>query len=182
MRKKKTIKQLMALGIQRNDAAGFVEAYHVIKAKKKEYMLPVIMAPPPPPIEVSRRPIRTMTTVYCTAPMELCNVPSEDAEKYIKRQLARQLAAGLPDLGVYTISKRVLPNMGLYMGQSVEYRMTIDVAMPEDDLEPAQQWTKENPYLPHDIEEQYEAFRRMTIEPIRAQLHQERTGHGGGKA
>jgi hypothetical protein len=129
MRKKRQIKQLMALGIQRNDAAGFVEAYRVIKAKKKEYMLPVIMTPPPP-VAIERRPIRTIAAVYRATERELYTLPPEEADKLIKRRLANNLANGLLDMSMYRISKRALPPASLYEGPSIEYRLYIDVVEP----------------------------------------------------
>lgn len=133
MRKKKTIKQLMALGIQRNDAAGFVEACHVIKAKKKEYMLPVIMNPPALPIQISQRPIRKMAVVHHVNAMELYNLPPKEAEKMIKRRLVNKLAEGLLDLGAYRITRRDHPPTSYFGGEVIEYRLTIDVVMPEED-------------------------------------------------
>lgn len=133
MKRKKYIKQLMALGIQRNDAAGFVEAYRVIKAKKKEYMLSVIMAPPAPPVKISQRPIRKMEVVYHADAMALSTLPPEEAKKMIKRRLVNKLAEGLLDLDAYTISIRAMPPVSYYAGQAIEYRLTIDVVMPEED-------------------------------------------------
>ena len=49
-----------------------------------------------------------------------------------------------------------------------------------DSIECAKKQLAEAGKLPPDIDEQWEAFNRMTVEPIRAQLRQEWTGQGGG--
>lgn len=54
MTDKKTIKQLMALGCQRNDAAAFARTYRKIKAAKREELFPELIAPWMP-VRIARR-------------------------------------------------------------------------------------------------------------------------------
>lgn len=127
MSRKRQIKRLMALGIQRNDAAGFVKASRILIDKGRADMLPGVLSEPQP-IIVSKREIRTFTAqVSTTWLFETTIQAAEEKEDYIKRKLGQALGMGLLDGGLCKIQARADMRTG-----GAEYRATIDVAVPQE--------------------------------------------------
>lgn len=124
MKQKKKIKQLMALGIQRNDAAGFVRASSIIKAKGLP--LPGLIDPPVP-ITVQQRKIKEFAACFtCGWDVELV-LPAEEKKEYIKRRLGEEMGKGLLGSGLCKIQARADRAR-----QSVTYRAIIEVAVPQE--------------------------------------------------
>lgn len=96
MTQKKTIKQLMAIGVQRNDAAAFVRAYRKIRENKREDMLPWILEPEPPRIMREELPIATLSASYEISAIELemrrRAIPGADINSAIHGKLVHALA------------------------------------------------------------------------------------------
>jgi hypothetical protein len=127
MSRKRQIKRLMALGIQRNDAAGFVKASRILMDKGMADKVPGLLRETPP-IIVSRREIRTFAAqVSTTWLFETTIQPVEEKEDYIKRKLGTELGKGLLDSGLCKIQARADTRTG-----GADYRATIDVAVPQE--------------------------------------------------
>lgn len=128
MKRKKYIKQLMALGVQRNDAAGFVSAYRACVAAGKEHLLPDILQPAPivPAIPIIRQPYKVakFAVTMRSSDNDLSWLPREAED--INKQLAREMGLALLDAGAICITMR-----DDYTRRYVEYRATISVAMEE---------------------------------------------------
>lgn len=65
MRTKKMIKQLMAEGVQRNDAAAFVRAYHKLKFKPVIRQFPELIVPPLMPIQTKNNLPQNICRAAC---------------------------------------------------------------------------------------------------------------------
>ena len=127
MSRKREIKRLMALGIQRNDAAGYIKASRILNDKGKLGPLPVVMDRPQP-IIVSRREIRKFAAQFCTTWLFETTIQTvEEREDYLKRKLGTELGTGLLDSGLCKIQARADARTG-----GVVYLATIDVAVPEE--------------------------------------------------
>ena len=96
MTQKKSIKQLMAIGVQRNDAAAFVRAYRKIRENKREDMLPWILEPEPPKIVRKEFPVATLRATYEISAIELemqrRATPDADINSTIHGKLVHALA------------------------------------------------------------------------------------------
>lgn len=134
MRKKKAIKQLQALGVQRNEAAGFIAAYRKIKAAGKLGQVPGIVEPIHRPPQFTSRPfdVRPFATT-----LRVPNVPDlilgdMMADADIHNRLARELGLGLLNAGAIAIHTRPVSPVARspveYMA-AVEYTATVNVAM-----------------------------------------------------
>lgn len=127
MNRKRQIKQLMALGIQRNDAAGFVKASRILLDKGRGDMFPGVLGEPLPVI-VSQREIRTFAAQLSTDWIfEMTIMPAAEKEEHIKRKLAVTMGEGLLDSGLCKIQARPGSAAG-----GVDYRATVDVAVPQE--------------------------------------------------
>lgn len=128
MKRKKYIKQLMALGVQRNDAAGFVSAYRACVAAGKEHLLPAILQPAPivPAFPIIRQPynVAKFAVTLRRSDNDLSWLPRKDED--INKELAREMGLALLDAGAICITKR-----DDYIRRCVEYRATIRVAREE---------------------------------------------------
>ena len=127
--RKRTIKRLMALGVQRNDAAGFIAARNAIKAAHMEHLLPWAFMPPAPPIHTTNRRLEKFATSIYLHPEQVLSANIDD--EYIHRDLARSLAQGILAAGFIKITKRQLPPEAWTRGPCVEYRATITVVEEE---------------------------------------------------
>lgn len=129
MKKKKAIKRLQALGVQRNDAAGFVAAYRAIEAAGKLGYIPGIMEPPRrPQFTSSPYEVQTMATTLRVpdTPDLIHPALTED----IHARLARELGMGLLNAGAIAIRARPVPYMDVLGAvYGVEYTATVNVAM-----------------------------------------------------
>lgn len=123
MTRKKTVKQLMAIGIQRNEAAAFARTYRKIKAAKKEDMFPEIVSPVQPKICAVRNyrivPYKA-ACVMSEAVKELC---VSEPEYSIKQRLCDRLTAALMRNGAIEFTMRALPD------GSTEFRADLNVAL-----------------------------------------------------
>lgn len=107
MRNEKLKKQLMAIGIQRNDAAAFVRCYRKIQRSDKVEIFQAIMNPEPPIrpkiINVVPHALQVETSV---SQDELFTHKAVDLEAIVRERLSRQLADGLMDSGAMIITKQ----------------------------------------------------------------------------
>lgn len=93
MKGKKLRKQLMAMGIGRNDAAGFIRAYRVIQKAKKQELCRDIMNPPmSAEVLTGGRPltIQRMRVQYAVPDEQLRCVESwrrKQVENYIRAEI-----------------------------------------------------------------------------------------------
>lgn len=126
MKQKKTIKQLMAIGVQRNDAAAFARAYRKIMDAKREDLFPEIVKPVMPvmgtvlnyrveTIRASSMVNRQMAFPYCD---------DEEFTTMIMERLSDELAKNLIQSGAAAMSIKQID------GIITQYVVTVNVAMP----------------------------------------------------
>lgn len=128
MKHKKFVKQLMALGIQRNDAAGFVKAARIIQDKGMGHMVPDLVFDMPVPIIVSKREIITFEArITNSMEWERCCRDAEEKTEYIKRRLGAELGKGLLASGLCEIA--AITDISAH---AIVYRARIDVAVPRE--------------------------------------------------
>lgn len=122
---KREIKRLMALGIQRNDAAGYLKVCRLIEAKGHrplDYIQPL-------PVIISEREIKKLVVCHMVTGLEESTLQSVDTERYVKHRLAGKLGHALVDHGLCSFSKRACMDPD---NPYVSYRATIDVAVPQE--------------------------------------------------
>lgn len=95
MKNKKIAKQLMAIGVQRNDAAAFARAYRKIIAAGRRDLFPEMEFPVPNVVQTA--PVRTLGVTilrhrYDLASRAACGV---DLDQYIREAVAKELAQHL---------------------------------------------------------------------------------------
>ena len=128
MTRKRYVKQLMALGIQRNDAAGFVKAARIIQDKGMGHLVPDLVFDMPVPINVQQREIKKMAATFTgSIEFELSNLPAEEKKEYIKGRLCHALANGLIDSGLCKITATTDER-----AHAITYRAAIEVAVPRE--------------------------------------------------
>ena len=128
MTRKKEIKRLMALGIQRNDAAGFVTTVRTMKAAGKERLLPgVFMIPEVKPLRTDYQLRRFQTTMRFSDRDYFRRVPADLNDQYIHKELAREIGLALLDAGAITITVEELPPNMWDNARTVEYRGNVTV-------------------------------------------------------
>lgn len=132
MTDKKTIKQLMAIGCQRNDAAAFARAYRKIKASKREDLFPGIVEPVMPARIVRQdlevREIRATATIPFDQ-VRFYEQSQELAERIVEK-MVDELAHELRKSGAIKIQHRAPNRLGTScFGE--EYVASIRVVMPE---------------------------------------------------
>ena len=131
MNGKKLRKQLMAIGIQRNDAAGFIRAYRVIqRAKKQELCRDIMYRPMSAAVLVGGRPmtIQRMRVQYAVSDGEFrCVEPwrRRQVEDHIREEMAVAFGRLLIDEAAMLFQQERRPE-----GCTV-FRAEIQVAMPE---------------------------------------------------
>lgn len=107
MTNKKITKQLMAIGVQRNDAASFARAYRKIMAAEMEYLFPEIVKPVMPArLQVVNYDIVTLRA-KCMVPdtqMVLLADSPGDLYRRVTGKIATVLADKLADSGAMKIS------------------------------------------------------------------------------
>ena len=127
MTNKKITKQLMAIGVQRNDAAAFARAYHKIMDAKREDLFPEIVKPVMPVVgTVVNYRVAPFRAVYM-APADQRAFFRENHEEFanrIKAKLSRELAEGLMNNGYITMRIEEI------IGVGTQYTATVNVAMP----------------------------------------------------
>jgi hypothetical protein len=119
----------MALGIQRNDAAGFVKASRILADNGKGHLVPSLDSiDPPPPIIASQREIKTIAVLYHSGGYFEQPQRTDQWTEYIRRKLADEMARKLLDLGLC----RITATQAGPSPDSVVFRATIDVAVPQE--------------------------------------------------
>lgn len=122
---KREIKRLIALGIQRNDAAGYLKACRIIQANGQVplgYVQPL-------PIIVHQREIKSFTACHTVGWQVESTLDPAEKEELIKNRLGNALGRGLLDAGLCSFSAYASANG---FAPVVTYRATIDVAVPRE--------------------------------------------------
>lgn len=132
MKRKKSIKKLMALGIPRNDAAGFVSTCNALKAAGKKVFLPEIMVPPgpvAPTIHTDYQLRRFATQIRVSDRPDLLALLPGEIGSYIRNTLAKEMGIALMNAGAISISTVAHPPSIWDPYSCVEYHATVNVAM-----------------------------------------------------
>ena len=130
MRGKKLRKQLMAIGIERNDAAGFIRAYRVIQRAKKQELCRDIMYRPMSVGLSFGRPVNleTLRAQYIL-PDEVLYGADRDRRKQVwdfcKDRLVEGMARELIDKAAVIVQQECRTK------GCIVFRAEIQVAMPE---------------------------------------------------
>ena len=130
MKGKKLQKQLMAMGIGRNDAAGFIRAYRVIQKAKKQELCRDIMNPPAPVRMPAFWPqnLERLRAQHTVPNEELYALGADQREQFgnrVKEKLAQGLARLLIDEAAMLFEQEHRPD------DCTVFRAEIQVAMPE---------------------------------------------------
>lgn len=127
MNRNKTIKQLMAIGVQRNDAAAFARAYRKIMYAKMEDLFPEIVKPVMPLVGVVHnhqvKTIRASSIV--NREMAFPWADSDEVTTVITERLCDELAKSLIQSGAAALSIIQIDEM------RTQYNVTVRVAMPD---------------------------------------------------
>lgn len=127
MKHKKFVKQLQALGIQRNDAAAFARVCRIIEEKKQTYIITGLIEPPTLQV-ADHREIQTLAACY-TCRHSIDEWAKFDIDQFAKDQLVYKLTDALLKTEAVKITKHETRGC---LGQNTTYRATIDVAMPKE--------------------------------------------------
>lgn len=122
---KREIKRLMALGIQRNDAAGYLKASRIIEAKgyrPRDYIQPL-------PIIAHQREIKRLAVQHTCSWQIENTLQGEEKKRYIYSKLGAALGNALLDRGLCSVSACATMDYNIPV---VTYRATIDVAVPQE--------------------------------------------------
>ena len=127
MKRKKTVKQLMAIGVQRNDAAAFARTYRKIMYAKRDDLFPEII-----------KPVMPMIGTVCNYRVETIQASSmvnrrmafpcgsdEEFRTMITERLSDELAKNLIQSGAAALTITQID------GMIMQYTVTVKVAMPE---------------------------------------------------
>lgn len=130
MTRKKTIKQLMAVGISRNDAASFAATYRRIVEAGRDELFPKIILPSSPvnPIACAQKQREIVKLRSCGSYFLYDSSVTDLAyfQGHIKRELAQRLTHALMDQCLITFESRNYPDtFGM-----VEVRATLEVVRP----------------------------------------------------
>ena len=126
MKKKRIVKQLMAAGIQRNDAVNFVETYRKIKNKKMDFLFSdlIVKDIPAPKIFTETRRVQRMVANHTESRERVEGVNAIVYESFIKDCMAGELVRKLLKIGAAKFSKYET----LY---GYEYILEFGVVIPE---------------------------------------------------
>ena len=129
--KKRKIKQLMALGIQRNDANAFLSVYTTLSRARKTELLPAILHPVPIPRiqaeEYRTVPIRSMIIVPHDKLALMSDFEHSHSDYFteaIRRQLESELLNELRRSGAIEFKSRSAGALG------TEFYSTLRVLLP----------------------------------------------------
>ena len=125
MNRKKTIKQLMAIGVQRNEAVAFARAYRKIMDAKREDLFPEIVKPVMPIMGTVNNYQVTPIRARFVAHDELRYVYHESSVDFaamIEAELSKQIAYGLMQSGAFRMERRAI-------GYGTEYMATVNVVI-----------------------------------------------------
>lgn len=127
MKQQKIVKQLMAIGVQRNDAAAFARAYSKIMYAKKEDLFPEIMKPVMPMVGVvhNHRVETIRASSIVNRQMAFPCVGNEEFTTMITERLSDELAKTLIQSGAAALSIKQIDDM------RTQYDVTVRVAMPK---------------------------------------------------
>ena len=132
MNRKKQIKQLMSIGVQRNDAVAFARVYRKVKAAKREKLFPLLVEPDIP-IKVvhedyQRRYLRTAVLI---PDLRLRRVAASgaDMKQFVGMQLANQMVDQLYLSGLVEMEYRKVPGYG---EGATEFTATVCVLVPQE--------------------------------------------------
>ena len=130
MKRSKTVKQLMALGISRNDAAGFVSTYNRLLGQNRlEYLqgIAVEMRLQPKAYVQEKNVIKySARRVLLDDDDALGRLPQEEREGVIKSRLLEELCRGVVRSEAVAIEKRRFDAYGGY----TEFIARISVVKP----------------------------------------------------
>ena len=116
MKRSKTVKQLMALGISRNDAAGFVSTYNrLLSQNRLEYLqgIAVEMRLQPKAYVQEKRVIKFATRyVLLDEDIALGSLPQEARENIAKGEVLQKLCYGVVRSEAVSIEKRRVDEYG----------------------------------------------------------------------
>ena len=130
MNRKKTIKQLMAIGVQRNDAAAFARAYRKIMDAKREDLFPEIVKPV--------MPVMGSVVNYRVTPFRAEHLTSE-GQRYFFRENKEEFATRIMHKLSENLAECLMENGAIIMrieeimGVGIRYTATVKVVMPEDE-------------------------------------------------
>lgn len=129
MTNKKIVKQLMGIGVQRNEAAAFAKTYRKIMNAKREDLFPEIVRPVMPvQFSVVNHQLVNFRAVYAGDDRRRSYMGDEEYAKHVKHCLSEELASGLVREGFVKVETH--PAIGVF-GCSNRYVATVKVAMPE---------------------------------------------------
>ena len=127
MKQKKTIKQLMAIGVQRNDAVAFARAYRKIMYAGREDLFPEIVKPVMPLVGVVHN--HRVETIRASSVVSRQMVfPCADNAEFttiITERLSDELAKNLIQSGAAALTIKQIDEM------RTQYAVTVRVVMPE---------------------------------------------------
>lgn len=111
MNRKKQIKQLMSIGVQRNDAAAFARTYHKIVSRGRRDLFPELTIPAPLVVRTTILSVQTLkvsilrhrTILYAAEASGACVDP------YIRKKMAEELAQCLLSSPYVLYQQRDLP-------------------------------------------------------------------------
>ena len=127
MQNKKIVKQLMAIGVQRNDAAAFARTYRKIKATKMEALFPEIMGPAMPQVVYEHYPAQMLRAVVEMTDEKIIGLAADgvDMKQYVGEKLAKEIANHLYSSGVMQIESRIMHT------NSTRFVATVHVVLPQ---------------------------------------------------
>lgn len=131
MTNKKITKRLMAIGVQRNDAAVFARAYRKIMAAGQEDLFPEIVKPVMPVnVAYKHYPAQMLQATVTMPDPKLCTLAASDIDlqRYMWLRLARELAEHLYLSGVMQVQSRRVPGLGSGV---TEFVATVHVVVPQ---------------------------------------------------
>lgn len=93
MKNKKIVKQLMAIGVQRNDAAAFARTYRKIIAAGRRDLFPEMEFPIPKVVQTA--PVRTLGVTILRHRYDLARMAAVNVNEHIRMAIAQELAQHL---------------------------------------------------------------------------------------
>lgn len=129
MKSRKAVKKLMALGIQRNEAAVFARVYGKVKAVRREDLFPDILLLERP-VGVVRRELEivTLRADYHYEQFDRAYVMPREKEAYVKNHLARALADEAVQNQLVEFTRRTEES---FLGPITVTRAQIKIVKPE---------------------------------------------------
>lgn len=126
MKVSKLKKQLMACGVQRNDAAAFIRSYRQIQKAGMHRLCKDIMNPPMPVhFQKVNYHVETLRGTYQIPKEKLYSCIGDEFERMVKTELSRRIADALMDNAV------VIRQRELLYEQALEFEATVKVVIPE---------------------------------------------------